>query len=346
MKCLKLASLTLVIAAMTATSSFAEKKLPVVASFSILGDLVSEVGGNRIALKTIVKANGDAHVYQPTPTDAKSVADAAIVFVNGAEFEGWIERLIKASGYKGPIVDATKGIKLLEAEHHDDDEHDKHDDDHKKGDKHAKSDNHKKGEKHDDHDKKEHASESGKKDDHHHHGEHDPHAWHDPTKVVAYVANIKDGLCKVDAAGCEMYTRNAAAYTQKLTALDAEIRKKLGSIVKSKRTIITSHDAFGYFSNAYGITILAPQGLSTESEASAADVAKLIDQIRKQGIKTVFVENVVDPRLIEQIARETGAKIGGKLYGDALSEPNGPAGTYLKMLRHNATLMAGALTGS
>lgn len=342
MKQLKLTALALTFAALTATPGFAEKKLSVVASFSILGDIVSEVGGDRIALKTIVRANGDTHAYQPTPTDAAGLSKAAIVFVNGAGFEGWIERLVKASGYKGPVVETTKGIELLESEHHDDDDHGK-EEAHHKGEKHAKH------AKHDDHEKGEHKSEGEKKaggHDHHHHGEHDPHAWHDPQKVITYVANIKDGLCKADAAGCEVYTRNADAYTKKLKALDAEIRKKFGAIAKGKRTIITSHDAFGYFSKAYGITIRAPQGLSTESEASASDVAKLIDQIRKEGIRTVFVENVVDPRLIQQIARETGAKIGGKLFGDALSEPNEPAGTYLKMMRHNATLMAGALTGS
>src|SRR6056297_2393587 len=273
MKHLKLAGLALAFTAMTAIPSLADKKLPVVASFSVLGDIVSEVGGDRIALTTIVGANGDSHVHQPTPTDAKGLADAAIVFVNGAEFEGWIERLVKASGYKGPIVEATKGIKLLKAEHHDDDEHAKHDDDHKKGDKHAKDEHKSGGEKHAKHDEHEKKT-SGEGD--HHHGEHDPHAWHDPKRVVTYVANVKEGLCKVDAAGCATYTQRAAAYTKKLMALDADIRKKFGGIAKGKRTIITSHDAFGYFSEAYGITILAPQSLSTESEASASDVAKLI----------------------------------------------------------------------
>ena len=297
------------------------------------GTVVANVGGDRIALKSIVGPNGDAHVYQPSPTDAKTVANAAVVFINGAEFEGWIERLIKASGYKGPMVKATKGIKLLESE--------AHDDDHDKNEKHAKHD--------DGHDKKGQKAEGRKEKaghDHHDHGEHDPHAWHDAKKAIIYVANVKDGLCQVDAAGCETYARNAAAYTKKLEALDAEVRQKLSGIAVAKRKIVTSHDAFGYFEKSYGVTILAPQGLSTESEASAADVAKLIDQIRKEGIRTVFVENVVDPRLIEQIARETGATIGGKLFGDALSEADGPAGTYVKMMRHNASLIAGALSGS
>lgn len=323
MKHLRLAGMALAFAAAaaTTTASLAADKLPVVASFSILGDVVSEVGGDRVAVKTIVGPDGDAHVYQPTPTDAATVTNAAVVFVNGVEFEGWIERLIKASGYKGPVVTATKGIKLLEADEHHDDAH---------GDKEHKTAKKKDADHH----------------DHHHHGEHDPHAWQDVKNVIIYTANVKDGLCKVDAAGCETYTQNAAAYTKKLEALDGEVRKLLEGVAKDKRTIITSHDAFGYFSKAYGVTILAPQGLSTESEASAADVAKLIDQIRKDGIRAVFVENVSDPRLIEQIARETGAKIGGKLFSDALSAATGPAGTYIKMMRHNASLMSAAMAGS
>ena len=326
MKHFGVASLALAFAVSAAPSSLATDKLPVIASFSILGDIVSKVGGDRIKLKTIVGGDGDTHVYQPTPNDAASVADAAVVFVNGAGFEGWIERLIKASGYKGPMVTVTKGIKLLETEEHHDDDKEKHK-----------------------HDEDKHKSESGKKaeaDHHHHHGEHDPHAWHDVKNVIVYVANIKDGLCKVDKAGCEGYARNAAAYTKKLESLDSEIRKKLGAVGEGNRKIVTSHDAFGYFSKSYGVTILAPQGLSTESEASASDVARLIDQIRKEGIRAVFVENVSNPRLIEQIARETGAKVGGKLFSDALSKADGSAPTYVDMMRHNATLMAGALTGS
>ncbi len=320
MTCLRIACLALAFAISAATSGFAAQKLPVVASFSILGDVVSEVGGDRIELKTIVGPDGDAHVYQPTPADAATITDAAIVFVNGAGFEGWIERLIKASGYKGPVVKATEGVRLLESEMHDDD----------------------------DHGKKGHKSESGKKASghHHDHGDHDPHAWQAVENVIIYAANVRDGLCKVDAAGCETYTRNAAAYTKKLEALDNEIRAKLNNIAEGKRKVITSHDAFSYFANSYGVTILAPQGISTESEASASDVARLIDQIRKEGIRAVFVENVSDPRLIEQIARETGAKIGGKIFSDALSKASGPAGTYIDMMRNNATHIAGALSSS
>ncbi|MEM8970860.1 MAG: metal ABC transporter substrate-binding protein [Pseudomonadota bacterium] len=336
MRHLKLAGMALAFATSAATSALAADKLPVVASFSILGNVVSEVGGDRIAVKTLVGPDGDAHVYQPTPADAATVTKASVVFVNGAEFEGWIERLIKASGYKGPIVTATKGIKLLETEEHHDDDHGKEEHKAEKGKKAG----------HDDH--KDHKTAEKKEAGHddHHHGEHDPHAWQDVKNVIVYAANVRDGLCKVDAAGCETYKKNAAAYTKKLEALDAEVRAQLSKIAAGKRTIITSHDAFGYFSKAYGVTVLAPQGLSTESEASAADVAKLIDQIRKDGIKAVFVENISDPRLIEQIAKETGAKIGGQLFSDALSKTSGPAGTYIKMMRHNASLMAGAMTGS
>ncbi|MFV0367029.1 MAG: metal ABC transporter solute-binding protein, Zn/Mn family, partial [Hyphomicrobiaceae bacterium] len=120
----------------------------------------------------------------------------------------------------------------------------------------------------------------------------------------------------------------------------------IDAIAADKRKIITSHDAFGYFAKAYGVTFLAPTGVSTESEASAKDVAALIDQIRKEGVRAVFVENISDSRLIEQIARETGAKIGGTLYSDALSESGGPASTYIDMMRHNSGLMVAALAGS
>lgn len=294
------------------------ERLPVVASFSILGDVVGEVGGEHVTIKTIVGPGGDAHVYQPTPADAAAISKAAVVFVNGLSFEGWFDRLIKSSGYDGPIVKATKGIKTLKSDEHDEKAHHKH----------------------------AHGKHKGGKDHHHHHGEYDPHAWQSVSNVIIYAMNVRDGLCRADSANCDTYTRNAAAYTGKLEALDAEIRSLLNSVPAKNRKIITSHNAFGYFADAYNITILAPQGFSTHSEASARDVANLIDQIRKDGVQALFVENISDPRLMEQIARETGARLGGELYSDALSKPAGPASTYIEMMRHNARLMAGAMVGS
>lgn len=333
MKRIRTASLALAtaVSAIVGPVSAAEK-LPVVASFSILGDVVGEVGGDRVAVETIVGPGGDAHVYQPTPADAGAISKAAVVFVNGLGFEGWLDRLIKSSGYKGPVVIATAGIEALEGEEHEGEAG--HKDAH---DEHQEEADHK-----DAHDEHKGEGKTAKHD----HGDLDPHAWQSVKNVIAYVANVKDGLCKADAAGCEAFTRNAAAYTAKLEALDAEIRGKLDAIAAEKRKVITSHDAFGYFASAYGVTFLAPTGISTESEASAKDVAALIDQIRKEGVSAVFVENISDTRLIEQIARETGAKIGGTLYSDALSEAGGPATTYIDLMRHNVGLMAGALAGS
>ena len=278
-------------------------KLDVVASFSVLGDFAARVGGDRVAVTTLVGPGADAHAYEPTPIDAARVAEADVVIVNGAKFEGFIDRLVEASGTKASIVTTTRGIELMEAgEHHD-----------------------------------EHADG---------HGEHDPHAWHSIAHARRYVANIADGLCTADPDGCGTYRTNAEAYTEELTALEEEVRRTLGSLAQSKRTMIVSHDAFGYLAKAYGLRFLAPQGVSTESEASAADVARLIDQIREGGAAAVFVENIADPRLIERIAAETGLRMGGKLYSDALSPPSGPAGTYSDMMRHNANTIAGAVNGT
>jgi zinc/manganese transport system substrate-binding protein len=171
----------------------------------------------------------------------------------------------------------------------------------------------------------------------------DPHAWQDLANALAYVANIRDGLCRVDRPRCTHYAFNAGAYQAEIALLHAKIKSWTGSIAPDRRKGITSHDAFGYFGHAYGITFLAPQALSTESEPSARDVARLIDQIRRQKVKAVFVESISNPRLVEQIARETGVKVGGTLYSDAVSKPGGPAATYLDMMRHNGKMIADAL---
>ncbi|PWR23263.1 metal ABC transporter solute-binding protein, Zn/Mn family [Zavarzinia compransoris] len=309
---MKLSHALIALGLLTATPALGDQPLKVVASFSILGDIVANVGGDRIALTTLVGPDGDAHVFQPSPADAKAVAGADLVIVNGLGFEGWIERLTEASGYKGPVVVASKGITPREMAGEDEghEEHAGHDD-------------------HGDHD--------------HDHGNVDPHAWQDIGNVLAYVDTIAAALEAADPADRDAYAANAAAYKAKLAALDARVKAAIGALPAERRKIITSHDAFGYFAAAYGLTVLAPQGVSTESEASAKGVAQLIRQIKQEKAPAVFLENITDPRLIEQIAKETGARIGGTLYSDALSGATGPASTYIAMFEHNLAALAEAL---
>jgi zinc/manganese transport system substrate-binding protein len=299
-------------------ASAAAEPLKVVASFSILGDMVENVGGDRIALTTLVGPDGDAHVYEPTPADARAISEADLVIINGLKFEGWMERLLEASAYKGPVVIATQGIDPIplegeyHAEHADDADHD--------------------------HEAEGHAGHAG-----HDHGEFDPHAWQDLANAKIYVSNITTALVEADPGNESVYTSAAADYDAQLATLDHDVRAMLESVPEERRKVVTSHDAFGYFGRAYGIEFLAPVGMSTEAEPSAGEVAALIRQIRDEDITAVFVENITDTRLIEQITAETDAKIGGTLYSDALSGPDGPASTYLEMFRHNATVLINAL---
>jgi zinc/manganese transport system substrate-binding protein len=282
-----------------------QAKLPVVATFSILGDIVGNVGGDRVVVKSLVGPNGDAHVYSPSPADAKTLADARVIITNGLGFEGWLARLIKSSNTKAPNVVAAKGIKSRKL---------------------AGKDSHGHGHKHG-----------------HDHGGGDPHAWQSVGNVKTYVANIRDGLIAADPAGKAAYEANAAAYLAKLDALEGEVREAISKIPPERRKIITTHDAFGYFKDAYGVDFIAPQGVSTDSEASARDVARIITQIRKQKIPAVFMENVSDTRLLTRIANETGAKLGGTLYSDALTDEKGPAPTYIDLIRHNIRTLSAAL---
>jgi len=297
------------LAMLTAGPAFAADRLPVVASFSILGDMVSRVGGDRVSVTTLVGPDGDAHVYEPTPNDVKAVAGAKLLVVNGLGFEGWMNRLAEASGYAGPVTVASEGVKPREMAEDED---------------------------HHDHDEADHAA-------HDHHGV-DPHAWQDVANAVIYVKNIAAGLDAADPDGKATYDANAAAYVAELEALDAEARAAMAALPADRRKIITSHDAFGYFGAAYGLELLAPEGVSTESEATAADVAGIIRQIREDAIPAIFVENIKDRRLIDQIAAETHAVVGGELYTDALSAKDGPAPTYVDMIRHNIGTLTEALT--
>lgn len=275
-----------------------------VATFSILGDLVRAVGGSRVVVSTLVGPDSDVHGFSPTPADARKVAEADIVFVNGLGLEGWLDRLIRASGTRAPIVIASTGVKPIPAQDA-------------------------------------HADAAGGHD--HGHPAVDPHAWQDVGNVRIYVANIRDGLTRVDPGHADAYRAAAAAYLARLDALEQAVRATIAGIPSDRRRIITTHDAFGYFAAAYGLRFVAPQGVSTDSEASPRDVAAIIRQIRKDRIPAVFLENISDPRQMEQIARESGARIGGKVYSDALSGPDGPAPTYLAMMHANLRAFAAAL---
>ncbi|PTE21028.1 ABC transporter substrate-binding protein [Cereibacter changlensis JA139] len=292
--------------AISAGSALHAEPLKVVATFSILGDFAAEVGGERIALRTLVGPDSDAHVYEPRPSDAIALARADVILTNGLEFEGFMSRLIAASGTEAPITVLTEGVESME--------------------------------------------EPGGGHYHYvdgraifHAGAHDPHAWQSATNAKVYVGNIAAAFCAADASGCQSYEANAAAYLADLDALDGEIRSAIAALPGDRRTVVVAHNAFRYFETAYGVTFLSPQGVSTESEAAAADVAGLIRQIRETGAGAIFAENISDTRLLEQIGREAGMALAGTLYSDALSGPEGPASTYLAMMRHNTAALATAL---
>jgi len=279
-------------------------KVKVLATFSILADLVRNVGGDRVEVTMLVGPNADSHVYSPAPADARKVADAGLVVANGLGFEGWIDRLVKSSGSKAPVVVASKGVKPRTAGGH------------------------------------------GHKHDHSHsHGETDPHAWQSVPNVKIYVGNIRDALIAADPDGKSVYEANASTYLGRLDALDKEVRDTVARMPKEARRVITNHDAFGYFAAGYGLQFIASHGVSTDAQPSARDVARIIAQMRKEKVRAVFLENVSDGRLLKQIADETGAKIGGTLYSDALTGPDGPAPTYIDLIQHNIRTLNAALMG-
>jgi zinc/manganese transport system substrate-binding protein len=280
----------------------AAEPLNVVASFSILRDMTQRVGGERVEVRALVGDEADAHVYQPTPADAKTIAQAKLVVINGFGFEGWIERLVKSSGYRGKVVVAAAGVKALQ------------------------------------------SVEASTGSPRHARAETDPHAWQDLANALRYVDNIARALGETDPAGAAVYEANARKYKQEISVLDAEIRAGFAGIAKERRKVVTAHDAFAYFGRAYGVEFIAPVGINTEAEPSARQIGRIIRQIRDERIPAVFLEGISDPRLLEQIQRESGARAGGKLYSDALSKPGGAAPSYLELMRHNATTLLQALT--
>ena len=288
MRPLRLVGLVLAMAMLPAR---AQDRLNVVATFSILGDFARNVGGERVSVTTLVGPDGDVHVYTPAPADARKIADAKLVVINGLGLEGWLSRLTQSAGGKAAMITASQGITPR-----------------KRG------------------------------------ADADPHAWQSVANARIYVANIRDALLAADPAGAGIYRDNAQAYLAKLDALERDVRAAVAQIPPARRKVISTHDAFGYFAAAYGIEFIAPQGVSTESEASARDIAAIITQIKTSKIPAVFLENISDPRLMRRISTETGARIGGTLYSDALTDEKGVAPTYIDMVRHNIKALTSALS--
>ncbi|TAH40791.1 MAG: metal ABC transporter substrate-binding protein [Betaproteobacteria bacterium] len=280
--------------------------LDVTTSFSILGDFVRQVGGERVAVRVLVGPNEDAHAFQPRPSDARALGNSKLVVANGLGFDDWIVRLARSAGFRGTLVVASAGVRTLKMT--------------QVGDRDGKHEG-----------------------DHDHGGGIDPHAWQDVVNAQRYVANIAEALVAADPEGAPLYRANAERYTGKLQALDAEIRAALTRLPPAQRKVVSSHDAFGYFARAYDIRFLAPVGVSNNAEPTAQGVAQLIRQIKAERAPAVFIENVADPRLIERIRSESGARVGGTLYSDALSAADGAAPDYLAMMRHNLQRLVEAL---
>lgn len=275
----------------------AAEPVRVVASFTVLADLVRQVGGAHVSVDSMVGPNGDVHVYEPRPKDLKHLLAAGVLVRNGLGLEGWMDRLVQATGFKGTTVTAASAVKPRTL-----------------------------------------IAEGGA-------AETDPHAWQDPSNAVLYVQAIADGLAVADPANAADYRASAGRYTATIEAAGRWIAKQFAPIPPARRRIVTTHDAFGYYGARYGIEFLAAEGISTESEPSAKGIAALVRQIKRENVKAVFIENMTSPRMAEMLARETGATLGGEVYSDALSPPNGPAATYLAMLRHNTSLFAAAMAG-
>lgn len=293
-------ALCIVVASLAALPTRAQTAPPrIVASFSILADVTRELAPGGSEVTSLVGPNADAHVFEPSPTDGRHLTQADLVVVNGLNFEGWVDRLIKVSGYRGPVVVASRGVKLP-------------------------------------------ASQEARK--RHDHGAVDPHVWQNLAYARIYVANISAALAARWPQHLAEIEHRRVAYLARVDELDRRVRDSLNTIPRDRRQVITSHDAFGHFGAAYGVDFLAPQGWDTHSEPSAAAVARLIRQIRQQGVRAVFIENISDPRLVERMAQEAGARVGGILYSDALSLPGGPADTYLKLIEHNARTLVDTLS--
>jgi zinc/manganese transport system substrate-binding protein len=293
-------------ALLSSPPAWAADQIPVVATFSVIGDMLANIGGDHIYLKTIVVGGGDCELYQPTAADVGTVASASAVFINdlNEEFEPWLEPLLKQARFNGTKVVVSRGVHTLTAE-------------------------------------EEHPV-SGRQLP----SAIDQHAWLDPRNGAIYVRNIAEALSHLDPANAADYRARTAAYTKELQVLDEWARKEIMAVPAGRRRALASHDSLQYIATAYGITLLAVNGWTNKNEPSAAELARLARQIRTEHVKALFLDSITDPRTMQRIAGETGAVIGGTLYGDSLSPAPGEADTYLKMLRHDVSVLKAGMVAN
>ena len=304
-------------------------ELKVVTSFSILTDLAKQVGGDLVQVTSIVGPGQDAHIYSPSIADAKAVADAQLVIFNGIGFETWAEDLVAASGTSAHILTVTDSLPLDvhgEEEGHEEEGHEAHGE-----------------EGHKAHGEEAHEEHSAESFSAHDHGGEDPHAWNAIANAIAYVQAIEIEFAELDPENAATFAANADAYIATLSAMQNDYAARIAALPADHRTVVTTHDAFGYLAEETGLTFLAAKGVNSASAASAGQINDLISQLNSLPHAALFVEGIANPALITQIAEETGYEVGGKLYSDALTDASGPAQTYEAMYRHNMESILGAL---
>lgn len=291
--------------------SVGSSRLQVVATTTIVGDVVARVGGEQIDLSVLLPVGADPHSFDPSPQDVAKVDEADLVFANGAGLEAFLETLIESAGAGERVVHVSDGVDFRELS----------------------------GGQEEDHPEEEHEGE----EEHAYEGI-DPHTWTDPNNVMVWAENIAAALSKQDPDNAETYAANADEYTAELQALDAWIREQVAQIPQANRQIVTDHTLLGYFADEYGfaqVGALIP-GYSTLSEPTAKELAEIEDAIRELSVKAVFVGSTVNPALAERVVEDTGVRLV-YFYTGSLTEPGGEAGTYLEYIRYNVKVIVEAL---
>lgn len=285
-------------------STGSDDAVKVLASTTFLADIAQNVAGDRLTVESLLPVGADPHAYQAAPSDVAKIAESDLLILNGVEYEHFIEPLLENAGGERLVIEATAGLEPHAMEEHGDEDHAV-------------------------------VAESA---DGHEHEAGDPHMWLDPNLVVRYVENIRDGLIQADPAGEQVYKSNADAYIAQLKDLDAWIVKQVNTIPEERRLLVTNHEAMGYFAERYGFTVVDTilPSFSSEASASAQEIAASIELVKDSDAPAIFLGDIENTDLADQIAAETGVKVVNDLHLESLTD-GAPAATYIDMMKHNVT---------